>query len=124
MENSDEKYKWNFNFIRDYLLSFMINGIDISDKDYLTDFHVEIGNMISMILQTPSDIKYLDFTIKESNGYTKVIPHNSITALWFIGVFPFDINDVLTTNRFILEEEGEEYIYDEDVKNIIIRKLR
>lgn len=69
------------------------------------------------ILNNPQQLVYLDFTVKFDRFGDKceIIPENMISALWFCGVFPEDAEEVITDNKFHLENGYYKY-YDKTRK--------
>ena len=72
--------------------------------------------ILNEVLYNPNQINYLDFTVTFDSIGDKcvIIPNNMVTALWFCGVFPFDVEQVMRENIFYVEEGY--YIYYKNKK--------
>jgi len=115
------EYFWGENPFRDYLVQLTSTGVDISQKDVEKDIFVIFSNILEVLIDKPSDITYLNFDIKENNGYCKIIANNILTALWLSGIFISSTKDILKNNR--VELDGQEYIYNKKTKKLNIKSI-
>lgn len=108
-----EKYIFGSNVFQDYLISILLRhdiNIDISTKETKEDLNNVYTFILSSIYQK-SDVVYLDFKIKKKkNNCYKIVGKNFISALWFSGIFPINIDETIYNNFFI--SDNKRYTYN------------
>lgn len=109
-------YKFNENILQDALFENLLNNIDISTKNFQENLKKDIESFLKKILKDETFIKNLDFNIVNDDNYYRVIANNLITALWFSGIFPLNIGEIIIKKIFIHEDK----IYEFDKKNNIL----
>ena len=103
-------YVWGINPFQDFMFQSIMYNIDVSDKNLKNDIHNTFINILQNYLKNNNDIVYLDFKIINNNGYYKLIGNNMISALWFSGIIPNNVDSVLSTNKYHVD--NIEYNYD------------
>jgi hypothetical protein len=96
-------YQSNINPFQDFLLASMMQGADLSDKENETDIYVALVTILEYIESNKNDTQYLDFEIKEKDGYYKIVANNAISALWLSGIFPKSPRIVMNNNEYIVD---------------------
>ena len=68
------------------------------------------------------DAQYFSYDLKHDKEglMTTIIPSNIICALWFVGVFPLNIFNVIKQNRF----ENQNFIYTFDAKSCKLKRKK
>lgn len=68
------------------------------------------------------NLRYFEYDLKHDKGgmMTTIQPTNIICALWFVGIYPENVSEVLGTNRF----ETTEFIYTFDIKSHKLKKRK
>lgn len=118
----ESKYKWNENPIQDFFLQLIIDDVDISKKKNINEIREWLVNFIQEFLINRNDIIYLDFNIKKDSFENyKIISNNIITALWFKGIIPTNIDDVLKKNKLIYNKNI--YSFNNKTKLLTIKKI-
>jgi hypothetical protein len=109
-------YEFGNNLFKDVLLDIMLQDSDIGhikNKNNIFDIfryilHLHYGEIDNSI--------YLDFDIKNKNGYYIVLGNNLITCLWVSNIIPTDIIGVVKKNEYIIE--NRKYVFDNINKKI------
>lgn len=96
-------YQVNLNPFQDFLFVSMMNGVDLSDKEYEADIYVGFITILEYIVPDKNDTQFLDFEIKGKDGYYKVVAKNAISALWLSGIFPKSPRTVMNNNEYIMD---------------------
>jgi len=104
--------------------SIVLEVMMLMNKKVKTD---SIKNLIRLkcietlkeILYEPQQLIYLDFTVNFDSFGDKceIISNNIVTALWFCGIFPVYVEDIIVENKFYFEYGYYKY-YDK------IKKLK
>jgi hypothetical protein len=115
-------YEFNINPFQDFLFRSLIYDTDISDKEYEADIYVGFVTILEYFILNKDDIQYLDYEIKNSCGYYKVVGKNVISALWISGIFPKNIKQVLVTNEYILN--NIKYVFNSKTKKLISKSIK
>ena len=115
-------YQWRINPFQDFLFATIMNGADISDKEYEADVYVGIATILEYITKDKNDVELLDFEIKKKNDYFRVVAKNSVTALWLSGIFPKDPKKVMESNEFVYE--NMRYKYSLKTKKLTYRLIK
>ena len=116
------EYKWNQNPVQDTLLQMVAIGVDISDKQFKRELNEIISLTIRNYILNEEDLVYLDFKIKKSETYFKVMGNNIISALWLSGILPKNPTDVMEANECYYN--GRKYTFDTKKKNLTNRYLK
>jgi hypothetical protein len=117
------KYEWGLNPIKDYIVQNLIDDIDISKKKNADEIYSNLVIFFRQILEDENDVNHLDFIIKKSKfGDYNIIANNMVTALWFSGILPSDVNVVLNENKFILS--GLEYTFNKKTKKLKLKNIK
>lgn len=103
------KYVTGYNPIQDFLFQSMLYGVDISNKKHFVDIQSAIIYILQNVLKNERDVIHLDFEISGDKRYIKLVGKNIITALWLSGVFPYDVNEVLDKNKYIVDNISFNY---------------
>jgi hypothetical protein len=109
-------YSWNKNPFRDYLLSMVLMGIDISDKQFKEEISTYFIYILENILINENDALYLDFEIINVGNHFKLSGNNAVTALWLSGIIPTNTEDAMKNNTFIVR--NRKYIFNEQTKEL------
>jgi len=107
-------YVWGINPFQDFMFQSLLYNIDVSDKNIKNDIHNTFINILQNYLKNINDIVYLDFKIIKNNEYYKLIGNNMISALWLSFVIPDNVESVLKTNKYQID--NIEYNYDKRKK--------
>jgi hypothetical protein len=77
---------------------------DIKNKKVKNNINNNFIEYISYQLNNQDDVKYLDYKIKadKTNSLIEIKAGNIVTALWFINIFPSNIEKILMDNEYIL----------------------
>jgi hypothetical protein len=111
------EYSWRKNPFQDFLLnSILEHKIDISSKKYYNSVYNGFVTILAYFLDDDTLFQHLDFDIKKKKKTYKLVANNALSALWFIGVFPKDVNNVLITNEYV----NNEYKYSYNQKTKVI----
>lgn len=116
------KYEWNTNPFNDYLIASLLLDNDITEKEMLDEIYDGFCTIIDYFTGNETDSEYLNFEIKEKNGFFKVVSGNAITAFWLSGIFPDSIRQVNRTNEFIFDDM--EYKFNPKTKKISKKQLK
>jgi hypothetical protein len=117
-------YEFNENILRDIMLDEILDD----QFDSYTDLHAEImKKCVEFIKQAYSvtDIsgceKYIDFefNIDKDQTFIKVVCNNIVCALWFIGIFPTNFQQIYLKNK--LHKDNIIYTFDNKTKRLITR---
>jgi hypothetical protein len=99
------EYEWENNPFQDFLLSSLIYGADITDKELEVEIYVAFTSLLEYVVPySDNELELLDFEIKKRKGKFKVIGNNFISALWLSGIFPENPNDLRTNNKVIINK--------------------
>ena len=109
------------NSIRDYLLQLVKMNINFDDNSVKEEINKTILNFLENVLEYPEYVIHLDFEIKSDCGYVKVVGKNIISALWLSGLFPLDINSVITSNVYY--DYDCKYVYNLKTNELTCNKL-
>ena len=114
-------YKWGVNPIQDFLVRSTIYGVDISDRKFKNEISSTIMFMIDNFMGNDEDSSHLDFEIKKQSDGIKIIGENAISAMWLSGIFPINVDDVVNSNKFIIE--NKEYVFNKKEKKLTCRDI-
>lgn len=115
-------YEWGYNPFQDYLFNLIVEGADISTLDVRNKIDYVFQSIIEHNLNNKKDIIYLDFDIISDDNAYELIPNNLICGLWFSGIIPDDVDDVLEKGYFIYGDL--KYTFDEIGHKIEINELK
>lgn len=118
MEN---KYEWNENLFRDLLFMGINKDLDIASEEYKQDVHDGFVELLNLYGYEEADMAYLDYKIINNNEHYKVQTNNFITALWFSGVFPEDVELILKATELIIGDK--KYKFNKKTKKISVHLL-
>jgi len=110
-------YRWNINPFSDILLEILIKGGDIATKMNEETILDIFKYILELYLENANDIAYLDYSIKNRNGYHTIVGNNLITALWLSGILPTDTQSIIDENEY----STENYKYTFDSKKKILK---
>ena len=118
------KYYYGWNTMTDFLITLIIEGLDVTNPNLKSTIEKEFGNFLQMYLINPKDVVFLDFEIVEKNSETPItiIGNNILTALWLMGIIPNDSRKTLEENIF--EMDGTSYFYNSKTRKLTIKKLK
>lgn len=94
-----------------------IKKVKIQDKIY-----GDIVKYLSYVVENYEDLRYLDYTLKFDKlaESIEIKADNIITALWFINIFPHNVDGVARSNKFILGDGV--YKFNKKTKKLIWTK--
>ena len=97
--------------------------LNLKNEDNLAFIDEECNVFLAhKIINFDKNIKFFEYDLKyDKNGEAITIkPYNIICALWFIGIFPIDTEDVFKKNRF--ENKNKIYSFDEKSLKLKIKE--
>lgn len=116
-----------FNYDNYPLADILLNELYLINKNTDIDklknkVYLECVNELKYALVRPEQIIYLDFDLKidKFGDYIEVMPNNIITGLWFCGLYPLEVEDVIESKKFDIGEGY--YTFDIDRKKIKYHK--
>lgn len=118
------KHIYGWNIITDFLVTLIIEGVDIINPNLKSVIEKEFGNFLQMYLINPKDVVFLDFEIVEKNGDSPIIilGNNILSSLWLMGIIPYDSLKTLRENKFEMDNIG--YFYNKKTRKLTIKKLK
>lgn len=117
----------NPNPIRDIINEILIKNLTNKDIDDVLNIIIEqialfLKDVYEIEIQKPIIVEnYLDFEIKtdKQGNKIKLLPKNLVTALWFFSLFPFDVQEVNITQKYIFDKK--KYFFDYE-KNCLMEE--
>lgn len=91
------------NLIQDFLFQLLITGQDIASEKLQEAILQSISFLLENSGVNNKDLVYLDYKIKKTNEYYKLIANNMITAIWFTGFFPDDVDKIFNKKEVIYD---------------------
>lgn len=112
-------YEWGNNIFSDVLLTSILNGAEINDSNLKPQLYDIFSQIVEQITKNQKDIIYLDFDIKLNGIKYKLVANNFITALWFSGIFPENIYNLLDKTEY--KNKFGQYSYNKKTKKITVK---
>jgi len=107
------EYEWEVNPFQDFLLTSLMYGADVTDKELEAEIFVAFSSILGYIAPySENEIELLDFKITKRKDKFKVIGNNFISALWLSGIFPENPNDLNYTNEIIVDKIKYKFNYN------------
>jgi hypothetical protein len=78
--------------------------------------------ILELYLENREDLVYLDFDLKVSGDYFKIIANNILTALWLSGIIIDDPEEVLANNICYVEDRV--YRFNEKTKVLTSKQIK
>lgn len=116
------KYVSGNNPFHDFFFLSLMYGANISDKQIKEDIHNSLSFILENFLDDEDDIRFLDFDIKKTNDFYRVIGKNIVSALWLSGIIPKNTDAVLREKKLIYRNNV--YTFDEKKFELKIKKLK
>lgn len=104
------KYEWEINPFQDFLFKSIMLNVDISSKKYENNIYSGLITILSYIVDK-EDLVFLEYELKNKNGYFKLIAKNIVTALWFSLVFPENPKNIMLHNEVIIDNIKYKFNY-------------
>jgi len=110
------------NPMNDVLLELLNYDQDITDEKIQGKLFNRLANVLLMVGINDEDIKYLDYKIKKNNDIAyMVVGNNIITALWFVGIIPYNCEEVMKINYIVFN--NRKYKYNKKTKKLSWKKI-
>lgn len=105
------------------LAAMMEDGEELLEKENIIYLYQEIYNYLSIVVNNPDDVNYLDFDCASDLkvDYLEIKPKNLCTALWFCGIFPDNCEIVENWGKY--RYQRKEYSFDKKTKKLNIVTL-
>jgi hypothetical protein len=100
------------------LTNMMYTKNNLCDMGMKRHIYTACVSRLLTLLYDQTQVRYLDFDLKcdKSGDFVEIISNNIITALWFCGIFPYNVEDVILKNKYHLEDGY--YSFSEKTKKL------
>lgn len=109
------KTNYYYNPIKNYFIELIVDGIEIMEL-HENNIIQELKIILLSLGVKENELEYLSFNINMDGVKYKIIPHNIITALWFIGLNP--INKDLTHKNNSYEYNNVLYKFNSETNEL------
>lgn len=110
------EYEWGYNPLNDFLLQLLMTQQDPTDKKIKEGVDNNIRYILMSIGIPQDDLIYLSYEIKKRVGHFKVVANNILTAMWFSGFYPPDID--LIYNKKMVIFDNIKFTFNEKTKKL------
>ena len=111
------EYKWTINPFQDFMMASILNGVNISKKEFEPDMYSGLITILNYVETKEDCVQYMDFEIKKRKNYYRVIGNNLISSLWLSGIFPDNPHFVAKKNEFVFD--NTKYIFNVKTKKLV-----
>lgn len=92
----------NDNILRDISLNALLYNLNENNDNnkVVEDIKEHYYSFLYNFFENPNDVRFFDFKIKVKNDKFIIKPNNLISGLWFNGIFPHDVDDIVKSDRY------------------------